>query len=537
MTPPIRAILWAQWRILLHSRSGVKAAGSLLAAIVLFVWFGIWVTAATALARLVARPEQIPMLSQVLPTALLMACVLFQVAPLLMSSQGATLDLKKLLAYPIRIRDLFHVDVLLRLTSGPELLLLLSGAAVGLALNPGIPAKGAPIAFLLLTAFNLCLAAGLRRQVERLMQRRGLREILALFFITAAALPQLLLATGTPGYLTQALAVSVGFWWPWTAAARISLGDFSQVYFLVLLAWIAIAWRFSRWQFHRSLEFEPRLPMATAPGSSRAGRGGALLRSAFSALLPDPVAALVEKDVLTFIRSPRFRLVFIMGFTFGVLIFLPMTLRHRGAGGGLWAEHRLTMVAVYALLLLGDAVFWNIFGFDRASAKLYFLAPHSFRWVLIGKNVAALIFVLLEVTGVAAVWWLLRMPVSPPLVIEAYAVTLVLCLYLLGAGNLVSLYYPRAASPDKSTGATSSFSVRILLLLAYPILAIPVLLAYGAGYAFQSRTAFYAVLSFAALLGAVFYGVALESATERAGKRKEQFLAVLAEAEGPVGLG
>jgi ABC-2 type transport system permease protein len=195
------------------------------------------------------------------------------------------------------------------------------------------------------------------------------------------------------------------------------------------------------------------------------------------------------------------------------------------------------MVAAYSLLILGDVVFWNVFGFDRSAAQLYFLTPSPFSMALAGKNVAAAIFVLLEVTGVGVVWTLLRMPLNPDMLVEAYAVTIVLTLYLLGAGNLASVSYPRPVNPERSTGAASSGRARLLLLLAYPVIALPVLLAYGAEYAFRSRLAFYIVLAFAAALGAAFYWVALGSAAAKSQRCREQFTESLAQSEGPVSLG
>ena len=156
---------------------------------------------------------------------------------------------------------------------------------------------------------------------------------------------------------------------------------------------------------------------------------------------------------------------------------------------------------------------------------------------LAGKNVAAAIFVLLEVTGVGVVWTLFRMPLNPDMLVEAYAVTIVLTLYLLGAGNLASVSYPRPVNPERSTGAASSGRARLLLLLAYPVIALPVLLAFGAEYAFRSRPAFYVVLAFAAALGAAFYWVALGSAAAKSQRCHEQFLESLSQTEGPVRAG
>ena len=58
------------------------------------------------------------------------------------------------------------------------------------------------------------------------------------------------------------------------------------------------------------------------------------------------------------------------------------------------------MVSVYSLLLLSEACFWNSFGFDRSAAQIYFLAPVPFSRVLIGKNLSALFFIVLEISAI-----------------------------------------------------------------------------------------------------------------------------------------
>ena len=47
--------------------------------------------------------------------------------------------------------------------------------------------------------------------------------------------------------------------------------------------------------------------------------------------LPDPVAAIVEKELRSLVRTPRFRLVFIMGFSFGILVWLPLVIGRQRA--------------------------------------------------------------------------------------------------------------------------------------------------------------------------------------------------------------
>lgn len=536
MPPAFGAIVWGQWRTLLNVRRGTRLSSAGLATAILSLWFGAWAFSAAALGLACAKPSSAGSLQVGLPAAFLLLCGLWQLTPVMISSQGASLDVKRLLVYPVTARQLYPMDLLLRLTSNPELLLLVTGGTLGITVNPQLAGKMTPAAAAMLVLFNLCAASGLRQQIERLAARRRLREMVGLLFLIAVALPQLVLAAGAASRFAEWITLATATWWPWTAAARLALGELALAHWAILVGWTGAAWIFGHWQFKRALRSETggEARDAAAPARLRAGR---LLERWVSSLLPDPLAALTLKELLTLGRTPRFRLVFLMGFTFGVLIFLPMMLRQQGLGTPAWAEYRLTMVAVYALLLLGDAVFWNIFGFDRSAAQIYFTAPQEFGWVLVGKNLAAMVFVLLEVSGVALVWRLIGMPVRSQEVVETYAVTVVLCLYLMGTGNLVSLYYPRAASPDRSMGATSSFSVRILLLLAYPVLASPVLLAYAARYAFQSRLAFYLTLGFAATLGVFYYGFALGSASVRALRRRELFLDTLRQGGGPATMG
>jgi ABC-2 type transport system permease protein len=302
-----------------------------------------------------------------------------------------------------------------------------------------------------------------------------------------------------------------------------------------ILAWTAAAWSYGRWQFGRSMRLEEagvvsvaRLP--ARPGSRREG-----LYRLPSKLLPDPLAAVVEKELRSLARSPRFRLLFLMGFSFSFLVFLPF-LRRGASPIGRPEPYYLSGICCYALLLLGDVAFWNIFGQDRAAAQLYFLQPLQLRTVVAGKNIAAGIAVLLEVTGVVAVWAALRLPVSPGRIMEAYLAPAILCISFMAMGNLASVYFPRAVRSDKSTGAGSSGRFRVLLLPLLPVVSLPVLLAFAARYAFHSQFAFYALLGFAAVVNSAFYWFALQTALAKAEARKERLLEALSQSEGPLQL-
>jgi ABC-2 type transport system permease protein len=253
-----------------------------------------------------------------------------------------------------------------------------------------------------------------------------------------------------------------------------------------------------------------------------------------SMLLSDPLGALVEKDVRFLTRSPRFRLVFLMGFTFGLLIWLPVALGREGASQSFLGTNYLTLVSVYSLLLLSESCFWNFFGFDRSAAQMYFLAPVPFSRVMIGKNLTALFFIVLEISMIAVVCRLLGMPLGPRTLAESFGVAGVISIFLLAAGNQLSVRQPRSMDPAASFRSGASSRVQAILFLIYPVAFLPVALAYLARYAFSSELAFFAVLAVDAALAGVFYKLSLDSSVIAAEQLKEQMVTTLSRGDGPI---
>ena len=72
------------------------------------------------------------------------------------------------------------------------------------------------------------------------------------------------------------------------------------------------------------------------------------------------------------------------------------------------------------------------------------------------------------------------------------------------------------------------------LFLVYPIALLPVGLAYVARYAFESEVMFALTMTVAAIIGGVFYWIALDSAVSTAGKRREEIVQELSMSDGPV---
>jgi ABC-2 type transport system permease protein len=530
----IAAILRAQ----LLSMRIRGSRGAIFSRVTGVVWYGFWYAISYVVYSL-ARRAGSQALQAGLPTGLLLMCLYWQIVPVISGSLGSALDLRKLLIYPAPHDKLFFVEVLLRLATGAEMILVLAGAMLGMAVNPKarFSALALPAACLVYIAFNLLLASGMRSLLERLLARRHVRELLMFLSLMAVAVPRLLLLTGarpqSSGRWITAIQVP-GL--PWTAAANLILHHAPAVSFLALGCWTAAAAWFGRTQFERNLRYDALAVQAT-PLSARKPLPSLWSERFYRIpgfLFRDPLAALVEKELRSLARTPRFRIIFVMGFSFGLMFWLPLALGRSAERSEEVASNFLVIVCVYALTLLGQVTYWNCFGFDRSAAQIYFAAPQPISRTFLGKNIASMVFVYAEVLILSGLTLLLHVTMTPGKLLETSFVVAVCALYMLAFGNLTSVQYPRALKPERVSQGGASSRLQGLVFLLYPLALLPVGLAYLARYAFDSQIAFAAVLSFAAALGGVLYWLSLESAVNTATRQRERILRDLSRGDGPI---
>jgi len=525
------AILWAQFRALrnVYPRSG--KAGIILSLLLTVVWYGLWVFAAVAVALVIEETKDIRTLERFLTPALLLAMLYWQVIPIFMVTAGASLEMRRLRVYPIPHHQLFQLEVMLRLSTAVEMIVLLLGAAIGILLNPGLPARYA-LALIPFIIANVYLSAGIRDLLTRWLAWKRFREAMVIFIVLVAGLPQVLLRSGIGEEYRKYLSLGQFPIWPWTATARLFIGDWAPVNWAVMVAWMAAAYTFGRWQFERGLRFDEEAARSHGNEASASSGFYDRLFSLPSRFLPDPIGALVEKELRSLTRSPRFRVVFLMGFSFGLLIWLPMAFGRRG--GGVVSEYFLPFTAAYSVMLLSEVTIWNLLGFDRSAAQLYWLAPARPRAIFLAKNIVTAIAVSLEFGIITIICFLFRLPMRPLMVIEAYLVCLVFQLFLMSIGNISSLLYPRPVDPNESWKRSSASRFQAMLLLVYPVLAAPLVFAFYAQAKWESPWAFFGVMGFLTIAAALGYAYSLERAEQLAGERKEKILSSLAQGGSPV---
>jgi len=157
-----------------------------------------------------------------------------------------------------------------------------------------------------------------------------------------------------------------------------------------------------------------------------------------------------------------------------------------------------------------------------------------FSRVMMGKNLSALFFIALEIGMIALVCGLLGMPLHPRTLAESFGVAAVISIFLLAAGNQLSIRQARAMNPAASFRSGASGRVQAILFVVWPIVFVPAGLAYLARYAFASETAFFIILAVDAAIGAIVYKLSLDSAVAAAEQLKEQMVTALSRGEGPI---
>lgn len=536
-----RAIVWAQWRTIFN-RFPRHKAGLAFTWFFSLLWYGGFAFLGVMAAWGLPFIHDTKALLRILDVGLLVAFLYWQLMPLMMVSSGMSLDLKRLMVYPIPEGRMFGIEVLLRASTGTEVLLVLAGTVIGLWRSPLAHWWG-PLFFIPFTAFNLCLSAGIRDLLSRLMRKRGVREIVVLGFVLLTQVPNFIVrmvpSDKLSAYAQQYSAVSAMLPLPWQWTARLAVGQFSIAALAGLALWVFLGAWFGYSQFRRGLRFdEAAAESANRAPATRPGGAPLLERVADLPLriFPEPLATLVQKELLTLPRVPRFRMLFMMGAFFSLIIFIPYLSKPGGAPNpGFMQQNFFTIVVLYSMLLLTEPLFANVFAYDRKAAQAYYVLPVRFSTVLVAKNLTAGLFIVLEILLVCLVTRLFGVALTTQQLFESLATVLVFAAFLLSIGNLTSVRYAKSVDGSNPWRGKGSGKGGGWLMLVYVATAPAAAIAHLARYAFDSELAFFAVLGSAFFIAILTYIVTFDSAIEFADGNREQFLAALGEGESVIG--
>lgn len=539
MWQQIVVIAWAQFRTM-RNHFPRTTAGTILGWILSGLWYGLFGTLAVLLA--VALPKlPVEALRDWVPVGLLGVFVLWQLVPLFTLSSGWSLQLSKLLIYPVSTSSLFGIEVMLRITSAPEMILLLSGGVIGLMRNPEIGVWPPLVLWLLFVPFNLLLSLGIRELVLHSFQRKGFRELFTVVLVGIMILPQLILS-GRHGMYPRYLQYARSNFTPSHSFADFALGRMAMTDMLAMLGWLTAAYLLARWQFRTSLRQEETVRLGS-PAVSERPRGAGVGFWQGAAELPsrwfsDPLGALLQKEFQSLLRMPRFRVMFGMACVFSVLIFIPLALNLREVGRDSFIRSNfLAVVTLYGVLMMSDSLLLNVFGFDRRATQIYFVAPVSMGTVLIAKNLTAVTFIALQSLFVLIIATLFRASITPLNILDAVSAAAVVGLFFLCVGNLTSIAMARPLDPMQTFRRQAGGKMQLWLLLSSLGMFLLVGFAFLARWALQNDWAYLGVMATEFVIGLIVYRVSMQSALERAGRDREQMLEALAKSASPVALG
>src|SRR5262249_9566497 len=192
------------------------------------LWYGFW-TFISASAFLLLHEAPGDKLALAVRAGLFLVFLYWQFMPILSASMGSGLDLRKLLVFPVPHARLFEVEVLLRVLTGAEMVLVLIGGMAGAMANPRAGGLAAAprilMAGLLFGLFNVLLSSGLRSVLERLLSRHRVREAVVVIVLIVMMLPRLLFMSGSrPSWLLR-IADLHRDGMPWSAAGLAAAGE------------------------------------------------------------------------------------------------------------------------------------------------------------------------------------------------------------------------------------------------------------------------------------------------------------------------
>jgi ABC-2 type transport system permease protein len=458
----------------------------------------------------------------------------WQLFPLMATALTESMDASNLLRFPLSYR----AYVVVRLVYGAldPATLLGSFWLIGITLGIGwARPRLLPWAVLVLFLFavvNMLLTQMIFAWVERWLAQRRTREIFAVFFFLAMISLQLI----GPMLSRYGERSNTAFHWlghfanpvqavlpPGIAAAALasmaSLQTVPALCFLgaLVLYGVAILRVFSvrmRAQFRGE-------NLSEVVGSSARGKTDAGIRLGWSLPgLPREASAVVEKEFRYLSRSGPVLLTFVTPI---VMLFVFGLGGRSGSGAGFlqnWPELALPVGSAYALLLLTNLIY-NNFGPDACGIQFYLVSPASFRSVMLGKNIAHMGVLAVELLALLIGVSLLYHPPTAETALITLSGLLFAAPINMAAGNLLSLYSPKKTEfgtfgrqRASQTTVLASFAIQIVV---FGIAALTLLAAryYGREWL--------AIAIFLALAAVSFgiYALVLGRVDRLAGRRRE----------------
>ena len=398
------------------------------------------------------------------------------------------LDLRRFLVYPIPPGRVYGMGLATGIVGDP-MGLVWGTMLLGVFVGAGLARPGAWLLLLAATLAAFAVATVLfvalvQEVLGLVLSTRRLREWATVFsvVISVGILALLLKSTDRPfralGDLLPSLRVLQWLAWPaaFPAAAARELFAGRIGSSLPWIGGLLAASAATGW-----LSF--RIALRQARGEGMGGGSGSRSRpaSAGTGFLGGRWGALVEKESRYFSRQPLVRVDALLGPAIAAVVAWKLEPRIPLEAGEVVRALPLFGVALYTHMLLQP--FWlNAFGWERGGARVMFLAPLDLASVLRAKGLVLYLFSLSLFLASAAVMGVVGKGAPPPwALVAALLLHAGTAPWLLGAGNLVSIFRPKAASfviqRASALSVSSSLAGVGIVSAVTGVFALPALLA------------------------------------------------------------
>lgn len=525
----VRNLVWLKTRLTWNGiRHDTQRRIGFPLATILLGWAGWWL--ATALVDTVSAVDDAAR-ANFLAWAALLFFAAWVTLPVVIFPLDENLDPQQLAVLPISHRQIVAGLAISSLIA-PASLVLVFVLGANVSINAGgwwmaIPASLVYIGLLAVGAqlFSAAISAILRTRRGRDVASLLVLGIAAASFFSYRSISQAINANGlseavlsNPIIDWAALIPPVAAQRAITDAASGSVGT-ALLYLAVASVWLVLmgaTWR-------RLMSWMLTTPQQGSRPAARARRSG------FTSGLWGPIPTLARKELRFYIRDPRQRLVWT-----GTVIFVGFAVAGTIMGTtGLfdlrdndWAP----LMAPVLVLFVGLPIALNLFGWERNAASYLFVLPASARQLLVGKNMAVALALLIETIILAlglsffTGFWRWTALVLP------YTVAAIGC--QLAVGNIVSVLTPLrlpregtdvfAQSTEQGCLAivsqvVSFFSIGLLMVIPASIAALTV--SFG-----SAVPVWFATIS-AIVWGVVVYSISLWVASKLLRRRLPEVMA------------
>ena len=458
----------------------------------------------------------------------------WQMFPIMATAFSESVDSSYLLRFPLNYPSYFLVS----LTYGafdPSSVLggtWLLGIAIGIAIaDPGLLPRAA-VVLLFFGLFNLVLGRMVFAWVERWLAQRRTREILGILFILVVISFQLI-GPAIERYqrrskksfqkIGREFSVAQRTLPPGLAAQIIANGSWANRNssfwpILVLTAYGTLGVCLLDLRLRAQYKGESLSETAAV----RSGEKREKDRLAWD--LPwfsGPVAGVFEKELHYLLRSG------ITLFTLFMPPFMLLIFRFNGSRGEGFLTRAPNLAfplgTAYALLVLTNLVYNNL-GADAGGLQLFFASPVQFRQIILGKNLAHVTVLAIEVVLIWVGVNLIYARPSTAITLTTLAGILFAAPVNFTAGNMLSIYSPKKIDYSSLRRQRASQTTVLLSLGIQAVILILGVLALWLAHVYESPWLGVAILMALAAVATAVYFVVLNFASELALTRREMLI-------------